>query len=145
MEVDGQVCPETVRSAECDFLVKSEMCDPCKSYRANLRALSSNHKQDSLSSPTKWTSVSSLVICCLNMPEKAKCFKNYSVEAKTATKKEKRLEPKLKKLVERGVIHLIMLFIKVSVQSCLTVLMIYEVAFLLEHFNKFSGISKWKL
>ena len=73
MEVDGQVCSETVRSAKCDFLVKSEMYDPCKSYRANLRALSSHHKQDSLSSPTKWTSVSSLVnFCCLNMPEKAK-------------------------------------------------------------------------
>ena len=57
----------TVRSAECEFLVEDARCESCK-----LRALSSRHKQQTLSTPTKWTSKSSHVnFRYLNTP---KCY-----------------------------------------------------------------------
>ena len=97
----------TVRSAECEYLVKDARCDLGKGYCANLRALSSWHKQQALSTPTKRTSTSSHVnFRYLNAPEKAKQLANCSTEAKVAKKKVKRLEQKLKELLEKDVIPL---------------------------------------
>ena len=102
VEINGEVFLRTVRSAECEYLVRDARCDSCKSYRANLRALSSRHKQQALSTPTKRTSTSSHVnFRYLNTPEKAKRLANCSTEAKVAKKKVNRLEQKLKELMEK--------------------------------------------
>ena len=79
VEINGEVFLRTVRYAECEYLVRDARCDSCKSYRANLRALSSRHKQQALSTPTKRTSISSHVnFRYLNTPEKAKRLANTS-------------------------------------------------------------------
>lgn len=76
--------------------MKDDRCESCKSYRANLRALSSRHKRKTQTTPTKRTASSSHVnFRYLNTPEKAERFTNCSTEAKSAKKKIKRLEQRL--------------------------------------------------
>lgn len=100
ISLNGESYLQTVRTNECELLVRTPKCAACKKYRKTIRTLYNRWKQrgsDSFSDSSCHTNNR-----YLNTPEKLKKLKNLRMRSKTAEAKLKRLRENVNKMIAQG-------------------------------------------
>ena len=98
--LNGESYLQTVRTKDCELLVRTSKCAACKKYRKTIRILYNRWKQrDSESFSDSSCNTNNRY---LNTPEKLMKLKNLRMRSKAAEAKVKRLCEKVNKMVAQG-------------------------------------------